>query len=93
MGERVAAETLCSGERVERRGSLCVGSGREEIYKRVGLLAVCRGNIGERRQMVPSSGRSAHILALARLARPARMSVRYISRDVCQVKQPFSTLF
>lgn len=48
MGERVAAETLWSNERVERRGSLCVGSGGEEIDKRVGLLAVCRGNIGER---------------------------------------------
>ena len=50
MGQRVAAETLCSDERVEQRGSLCVGSGREEMYKRVGLLAVRRGKIGERRQ-------------------------------------------
>jgi hypothetical protein len=40
MGERVAAETLWGDERVERRGSLCVGSSGEEIYKRVGLLAV-----------------------------------------------------
>jgi hypothetical protein len=51
MGERVAAETLWSDERVERRESLCVGSGGEEMYKRVGLLAVSRGNIGERRQV------------------------------------------
>jgi hypothetical protein len=51
MEERVAAETLCGDEQVERRGSLCVGSGGEEMYKRVGLLAVCRGKIGERRQV------------------------------------------
>ena len=40
MGERVAAEALWGDERVEERGSLCVGSGGEETYKRVGLLAV-----------------------------------------------------
>ena len=51
MGERVAAETLCGDERVERKRSLCVGRGGEEMYKRVGLLAVCRGKIGERRQV------------------------------------------
>src|SRR6266852_1991249 len=79
MGERVAAETLYSDERVERRGSLCVGSGKEEIYKRVGLLAVRRGKIGERCQSNnPGPGRELVRLQLT------RMSTRYISRDVCQ---------
>ena len=85
MGERVAAETLWSDERVERRGSLCVGSGGEEIYKRVGLLAVSPWEHSR-----APSGQIVRVRA-GDLARMARMSVRYISRGVCQSTVSFYT--